>query len=56
MSSLQIAPIAFDASTLEIWGALLQRRAAGASAAERTPALAELGRLIAAERVSHPAG
>src|SRR5439155_19170088 len=48
---LQLAPVAFDASTLEIWGALLN----GARLVvfpPRTPSLAELGEFIQRQRVT----
>ncbi len=48
---LQMAPLAFDASTFEIWGALLN----GAKLAimtPQTPAPAEIGQAIARHRVS----
>ncbi|WBB80949.1 amino acid adenylation domain-containing protein [Micromonospora sp. WMMD882] len=48
---LQLAPVAFDAATLEIWGAL----ATGARlvvAPPGTPDLAELARLLRRERIS----
>jgi amino acid adenylation domain-containing protein len=48
---LQLAPLAFDASTLEIWGPLLN----GGTVVmhpEDLPAFADLGRTIAAQRVT----
>jgi amino acid adenylation domain-containing protein len=48
---LQLAPVAFDASTFEIWGALLN----GATlviAPPRPHSIAELGRLIARHRIT----
>ncbi|SDF37168.1 non-ribosomal peptide synthetase, partial [Myxococcus virescens] len=48
---LQLAPLAFDASTLEIWGALLH----GARLVlypQRTPDLAELGQALVRHQVS----
>jgi amino acid adenylation domain-containing protein len=48
---LQLAPVAFDASTLEIWGALLH----GARLIvypERVPVAPELGRVVAAHGVT----
>jgi aspartate racemase len=48
---LQLAPLAFDASTLEIWGPLLN----GGTVVilpEEVPALTELGRVLAEERVT----
>jgi amino acid adenylation domain-containing protein len=47
---LQFAPIGFDASTFEIWGALLN--GARLVLAPATPTLAELGALIRRERVT----
>ena len=48
---LQLAPIAFDASTFEIWGALLHG-ARLVQAPDGAPDLAELGRLIEAQGVT----
>jgi amino acid adenylation domain-containing protein len=48
---LQLAPVAFDASTLEIWGALLNGGCLVVFPAG-TPDLTELGRVIAAERIT----
>ena len=48
---LQLAPVAFDASTFEIWGALLHG-ARLVLAPDGPPDLAELGRLIEAQGVT----
>src|SRR5262249_26274648 len=48
---LQLAPLAFDASTLEIWGPLLNGGAVVVHP-EDIPAFAELGRTIAAHGVT----
>jgi len=48
---LQLAPLAFDASTFEIWGALLHG-ARLVLAPDGPPDLAELGRLIEVQRVT----
>lgn len=48
---LQMAPLSFDASTLEIWGPLLAGGAVVVQA-DDLPAIADLGRTIAAHRVT----
>jgi aspartate racemase len=48
---LQLAPISFDASTLEIWGALLNGGRL-IVAAPTTPSLAELGQFIQQHRIT----
>ena len=48
---LQLAPVSFDASTLEIWGALLNGGCLVQIAEER-PTLSEIGRVIVSGRVS----
>jgi amino acid adenylation domain-containing protein len=48
---LQLAPIAFDAATLEIWGPLLNGGRLVVAPAE-TPSLAEIGALIAAHGIT----
>ncbi len=48
---LLLAPVSFDASTLELWGALLNGACLVVAPAE-TPSLPELGALLQCERIS----
>ncbi|MCP4654819.1 MAG: AMP-binding protein, partial [bacterium] len=48
---LQLAPVAFDASTLEIWGALLNGGRLVVAAAQK-PSLEDLGRTLSRHRVT----